>query len=405
MFKKIVKLFSLLKKNILVYITPSYHDYFKKNIFSNDDNKKIVLFVDRCIPMYDKDAGSKTVFQYINLFLNNGYRVLFIGDDFIKHEPYTSYLCNIGVEVLYGKYFYINWRSWIEEFGKYINIAILNRPYIAEKYINTLRNIENIKVLYFGHDLHHIREEREFKITNDYRTRESSKKHEKLEFEIIEKVHSSYWFSKKEVDIIKSKNKKINAKTIPLNIYSNIPKRLFSFENCSDLLFVGGFLHKPNIDAMIWFCTDIMPLVTKSHPEIKLQIVGSNITKEIKRLESENVIIKGYVADEELKEIYCTSRICVVPLRFGAGVKGKVIEAMYYQLPVITTSIGAEGIVDAENILEIKDNPVEFADEIIDLHYNIDKLVKKSSKSYKYMCNYFNEESALKVFREDGIIK
>ena len=194
------------------------------------------------------------------------------------------------------------------------------------------------------------------------------------------------------------------VKTIPINIYKNVQKKSISFKDRKDLLFVGGFSHSPNIDAVLWFCNEIFPLVLIKHPEIKINIVGSNMPDEIMQRNSENIIIKGYVTDNELQEIYSFSRISVVPLRYGAGVKGKIIEALYNQLPVITTSIGAEGILNAEKILSINDNPGDFADEIIKLYSNFEKLEDISNMSYHYICENFSENAAIRVLREDGIL-
>lgn len=367
-------------------------------------SKKTILFVDHYVPMYDKDAGSRAVFHYVNLFVDYGYNVKFIGDNFYKHEPYTAVLNQLGVEVLYGNYYFHNWQSWIKQNSKYINLVILNRPHITCKYIDLLKQFPNIKIAYWGHDLHFLRERREYEINKNKKLIESSKKWEELEFSIMKKANISHFFSNIEIDIIKSKNIDIKARMIPINIYKNIKKKNILFKDRKDLLFVGGFSHNPNIDAVLWFCKGILPTVLIEYPDIKLIIVGSNVPDEIKQLESENIIIKGYVTDDELERIYNLSRISVVPLRYGAGVKGKVIEAIYNQLPVITTSIGAEGIKDAERCLFIKDDPVDFAKEIIRVYNDFKTLEEKSDKSYHYICENFSEDAAISVLREDNLI-
>jgi hypothetical protein len=93
-----------------------------------------------------------------------------------------------------------------------------------------------------------------------------------------------------------------------------------------------------------------------------------------------------------------------VPLRYGAGVKGKVVEAIYNQIPVITTSIGAEGILNAEMLLSIKDNSFDFANEIMDLYFDFKLLKQKSDISYLYIKENFTEDAALRVLRNDFII-
>ena len=86
-------------------------------------------------------------------------------------------------------------------------------------------------------------------------------------------------------------------------------------------------------------------------------VVGSKVTEEIQELEQpgNGVIIKGFVSEEELVRLYDTTRVVVVPLRYGAGVKGKVVEALYHGSAIVTTSIGAEGISEAETVMMIRD--------------------------------------------------
>jgi len=367
-------------------------------------NKKTILFIDHYVPMFDKDAGSRAVFQYVKLFVDHGYNVKFIGDNFYKHEPYTTILNQLGVEVLYGNYYFNNWQTWIRHNSDNINYIFINRPHITLKYLDFLKQFSNIKIAYWGHDLRFLREKREYAVTKNRELIKSSKKWKKLESNIMKKVYISYFFSQTEIEMIKSIGKGINIKTIPLNIYNNVKKKTIPFSERKDLLFVGGFSHTPNIDAALWFCNEILPLVAVKYPDIKLNIVGSNVPQNIQELESKNIKIKGYVPDDELQYMYDCSRISVVPLRYGAGVKGKIIEAIYNQVPVITTSIGAEGISNVDDLLSVKDSSSDFADEVIKLYDDFEKLEEKSNMSYQYICENFSEDTAIRVFQEDGII-
>ncbi len=130
-------------------------------------NKKTLLMVDHYVPQYDKDAGSRTVYQYIKLFVEQGYNVIFIGDNFFPHQPYTQALQQMGVEVLYGSYYANHWKEWLKENGENIDYAFLNRPHIAPKYIDEIRKYTCAKIIYYGHDLHFLRERREYEVTKD----------------------------------------------------------------------------------------------------------------------------------------------------------------------------------------------------------------------------------------------
>lgn len=133
-----------------------------------------------------------------------------------------------------------------------------------------------------------------------------------------------------------------------------------------ELVFVGGFRHDPNVDAMLYFCHEIMPRISLAHPQTRLKIIGSNVPQAIQALASENVDVLGYVpvTAPHLQSAY----ISVAPLRYGGGMKGKVGEAMSYGLPVVTTSFGAEGfeLQPGEDLL-IGDNAERFAAQVIAL--------------------------------------
>jgi SAM-dependent methyltransferase len=146
-----------------------------------------------------------------------------------------------------------------------------------------------------------------------------------------------------------------------------------------DLMFVGGFNHLPNVDAMKWFTKEIFPHITKSIPDIKLYIIGSDPTKEIERLASSNIIVVGYAKD--LTPYFNNCRVFVSPLRYGAGVKGKINQSMSFGLPVISTSIGAEGmgLIEGKDIL-LADTAEVFAQICVDIYYN-EKLWNELSKN------------------------
>ena len=86
------------------------------------------------------------------------------------------------------------------------------------------------------------------------------------------------------------------------------------------------------MDAILWFINKVFPFIKERIPNIKINIVGSNVPEELKQLEDDSIVIKGFVSDETLKQIYLDARICVIPLRYGAGVKGKTIEVYIFIL-------------------------------------------------------------------------
>jgi GT2 family glycosyltransferase len=138
-----------------------------ENVFHARDrsaNKKTILVIDHYVPEFDKDAGSKTVFQYLELFVSLGLNVKFLGDNFYQPEPYTSILQQMGIEVLYGNWYKENWKSWIQSNNASIDFIFLNRPHTSLNYLVFLKQNSNAKILYYGHDLHFLRELRKYEL-------------------------------------------------------------------------------------------------------------------------------------------------------------------------------------------------------------------------------------------------
>jgi glycosyltransferase involved in cell wall biosynthesis len=135
----------------------------------------------------------------------------------------------------------------------------------------------------------------------------------------------------------------------------------------SNILFVAGFGHWPNVDGALWFVKNVLPVVQLQFPNILLYLVGSNPSEEIKSLNSSRVIVTGSVSEEQLSDYYAGARVVVAPLRFGAGVKGKVVEAMRFGVPVVTTSIGLQGLENAADGIYATDSPDMFGEYVLRL--------------------------------------
>ena len=364
--------------------------------------KKVILFVDHYVPTFDKDAGSKTTFQYIKMFIERGYVVKFLPDNFAKSEPYTSILEQMGVEVLYGNEMRTNIFEWIENNQANIDIAYLNRPHIATKYIDFIKEKTDIKVIYYGHDLHFLRERREYELTGDVERKNASAYWKSMELDLMRKASISYYPSNVEVDYIHTFDKKINAKAITAYVFEKFGNIDYNPDIREGVLFVGGFSHPPNADALKYFLDNMWDEI---YAQIKapFYIVGSNATDEIKALhnEAKGIIFKGFVSEEELKELYEKVRLVVVPLRYGAGVKGKVIEALYYNDPVITTGVGAEGIDNSYNQMLVADDPGDFVEKCVNLYNDKEALKTMSKAADDYVKNKHSIEAVWDIIRED----
>ena len=137
-------------------------------------------------------------------------------------------------------------------------------------------------------------------------------------------------------------------------------------------------------------------------PELKFRIVGSHVTDKVKDLEKiEGVEVLGFVSDERLHELYQESRLVIVPLRYGAGVKGKVVEALHEGAAVLTTSCGVEGIPHAKEVMVVEDDPRKFADEAVLLYRNLPRIREYSKKATEYIAEYFSPDAVFKGIKDD----
>jgi len=163
-----------------------------------------------------------------------------------------------------------------------------------------------------------------------------------------------------------------------------------SFAARKDILFIGSYNHPPNVDGVLWLCREIMPLVWEKLPEIKVTLLGSNPTAQVQSLASDRVEVTGYVAD--VSDYFLSHRIFVSPLRYGAGMKGKIGQSLEYALPIISTEVGIEGmhLTTGKNILEANDTAA-FAQAILRL-YQTEDLWNNLASNASEAINIFTPE-------------
>ncbi|MDA7585508.1 glycosyltransferase [Luminiphilus sp.] len=329
-------------------------------------DKRSVLIIDHYVPHYDKDAGSRSTWMYIELMLDMGWRVQLIGANFFPHQPYTEKLQQMGVEVLVGEHMARNLDRWLADNLTDIDQIFLHRPHIAEQFLPHLKKVKACPpITFIGHDLHFLRTQREFEITGEEKLQKEADVWRRRELAVIEEVDHTFYFSDVEVAEITTLSPQTDVRTLPLYVLEPV-ELARTVTKTPELLFVAGFNHPPNIDAAAWFVETVLPSLLDSIPGLKLHIAGSNPSQVVLDLASDDVTVHGYVSDEKLISLYGRAACAVVPLRFGAGVKGKVLEAIRYGVPLVTTSIGAEGIPDALEVMRVADDPQAFAQAVLD---------------------------------------
>jgi len=344
---------------------------------------KRVMVVDYHVPEFDRGGGEVRMFSILKLLREAGHHVTLLPADLRRVEPYTEEIQQAGIEVLYNE---LRW----EEFGPHLDSVIVSRPEVAQHYLPLLRHYApQAAVVYDTVDLHWVREARRAEIEGSEEVREEAERLKGMELWAARACDVTLVVSPVEKEILEQELYGIKVEVIP-NIHPVRGSRQ-PFEERRDLLFVGYYPHLPNRDAVLYFIDEILPVVRKELPEVKFYVVGPEPGREIESRGSDDVVVTDWVKDLEPYLDRC--RVFVCPLRYGAGIKGKIGQSQGYGLPVVTTTMGAEGmgLVDGENAL-ISDDPAEFASRVA-LVYGDEALWNRLSENgLEFVANNYSPE-------------
>ncbi|MDP5053907.1 MAG: glycosyltransferase, partial [Congregibacter sp.] len=245
-------------------------------------NKLCVLVIDHYVPHHDKDAGGRSTYMYIQLLLALGCRVQLMGANFFPHEPYTRALQAMGVEVLVGESIARHLDDWLAEHAAYIDEVFLHRPHIAEQMLPHLERMSpRPTISFFGHDLHYLRIAREAALKDSDELWRESEAWRKRELAVCARVDRVYYFSDVEVTALADLMPAGKLRRIPLYAMQVDTLPIYAPTAPTELLFVGGYNHPPNVDAAVWLVQEILPAVRRAVPDVRLHLVGSNPPTEI----------------------------------------------------------------------------------------------------------------------------
>ena len=385
------KLYSRWKKHLQAHQSPGIDVDNAKDRRA----KHRVLVLEHCTPTPNQDAGSVTVFNFLLLLREMDFQVTFIPEDNFLYVPeYTTALQRIGVEVLYAPYVMSVEQHLKEDGGRY-DLAFLFRPSVVERNMRMIRQYcPKAKVLFYTHDLHFLRMSREAELFQDAKKAKEAEEMRLREMAALNAVDAGILVSEKELEAVQDYLPVDKIHIVPLILKTTGTDEEFIARK--DLVFIGGFQHTPNIDAVKYFVSEIMPMIRKDLPGVHFYAVGSKAPDEIKALASDDIIITGFI--EDLTPLLDKMRVSVAPLRFGAGVKGKVGTAMAAGLPVVATTIAAEGmsLTDGENIL-VADDPKAFAKAVVKIYQDEKLWNGVSQKSLAFANSTWGAQSTWKT--------
>ncbi len=325
-----------------------------------------VLVLDHCTPTPDRDAGSVFTIQLMKLFQMLGFKVTFIPEDnYLQMDKYTADLQRIGIECLYAPYTK-SLQQHLKASGELYDIVVIFRVTAATRDLPVVRQYcPQAKVIFHPADLHFVREMRQAELEKSEKLASQAQKTKQQELQVVRSVdrvmvHSSY-------------EKKVLSEYIDADQVVVLPWVVDArgseapVEERRDMIFIGGYGHPPNVDAVTYFVHHIFPLIKPRIPDVKFYIVGSNPPQELEALAGPDIIVKGYV--EVLEPLLDQMRLAVVPLRFGAGIKGKIGTSLSVGLPCVATSVAAEGMsLKPGHELLVADESETFADLVVKLY-------------------------------------
>ena len=355
--------------------------------------KKNILVIDHHIPSPDKDSGSLRMFQILKLLHQLGHRVTFIPDNLADVPNYGDELRKRGIKVVHYPYIK-KVRDYLISYGSEFQVVILSRCDFAHKHIAGVRlQAPQARIIFDTVDLHYLREDREAQLTRDPDVRQKAEKKRQLEHELIEQADETWVVSPVEQRLLQQE-----WPSRSIQVVSNIVDVLGSktpFALRRDWLFIGGFQHKPNIDAVLFFVQKIYPLVSEHLRDAKFYILGDNAPPEIIALANERIIVAGLQKD--VRPFFDSVKLSVAPLRFGAGVKGKINQSMAFGVPVVATSLAAEGmaLTDHKEIL-VADEPEDFARGLIELYESEELWNRLSENGIRKTQELYSRDAARK---------
>lgn len=327
-----------------------------------------ILFVDWTVPKPDQDSGSLDLWHQFGLFKAMGYDVAFLPMiSRASDAPYVAGLRKIGVGYLSGSA-EASPEALLKDCAADFDMIVLDRIHVAARLIPLLRRCAPTTSLVFNTvDLHFLREEREAALDASPEKAQAAAERRNAELRCMMEADATIVLSEEEGRMLASLVPDAKIHVIPFARPVSAPGPDFSQRG--GVLFVGGFLHAPNVDAAVWLASDIWPAVRRALPGAELDIVGSNAPARIRDLDDPNlgIHVRGFVQD--LEPLLSNARLTVAPLRFGAGIKGKVAMSLAAGVPCVATPIASEGmgLTNGESIL-IGQDAREIAAAIVRLH-------------------------------------
>ena len=361
-----------------------------------------VMVIDHRMLTPDQDSGSVRMLNMLKILRNAGFKVTFVPDNLYAEEPYTTELRDLGIEVVHTP-FYRSTADFLQKRGAEYDAVITSRLYTSAKNIFDIkRHCPHARLIYDTVDLHFLRETREAELSGSTQAQQKAMETRRLEMSLMDLADITLVVSPYEQTLLAEERPDLDIRVVS-NIHT-LHEMGGGFAERKDILFIGGFEHPPNADAVKWFISEIFPIVREKVPDMQFHIIGSKPTKDILALADQQSGIKVHGFVEDVTPLFDSVRMSVAPLRYGAGVKGKVNQSMAYGVPCVATDIASEGmqLVHGEDVF-VANDAAAFAEGVVDVYTNPALWETLSAGGRRNIDTYFSFKAATGVLT--GIIR
>ncbi len=306
--------------------------------------RKTILFLSDHIPSKDMDSGSRMTFTYLNVLSEMGFNVKLTIGDFHYDHNYATPLEQARVEIYYGIENRDYWKKFLRKHGRDFDHAVVVGYSCADRFMEYLEKHTRAKIHYFLRNNVIVGLERENGLTED--------KHVLLQLAVTKRRNRNYLaladscicVSDDDVTYFEGWSTGTKFFTIPYSRYTDdmpLPERRPS---AKDVVFIGYMGFRPNVDAVVWFIREMMPILRDRLPGVCFHVLGGSVPDSVIEMASDDVVIEGHLEDGRIEEVLSSCLLAVAPMRTSAGVMGSVVDCMYYGVPVVSTPVGLEGL-------------------------------------------------------------
>jgi len=356
-----------------------------------------VLVVDSVTPDTARDSASLRLYNLMRLLREAGAHVVFLPADGHHAGAPTLKLQALGVEVWHTPHVR-GFARWMREHGPRFTRVMLCRHYTARAFLPLARaHAPQAPVVFDSIDLHYVREQRGAAVAGDAALARAAARTRDAELDVVARSDTTLVVSQAEAAVLAEDAPQ--ARVAVLSNLHEVAGRGLPFAQRHDLVFVGGFRHPPNVDAVRWFLEGVFPRIRERLPAVRFHCIGGDVPEIIAGwAQAPGVTIHGHVPDITPYMDGC--RIAVAPLRFGAGVKGKVNLSMAHGQPVVATPCAAEGmhLRDGVDVL-LADDAAGFADAVVRLYGDAALWSRLSDNGLANVATHFSLDAARATVR------